>query len=1038
MFFSFCSTPAASQTTTTLHIGLPHVPPIIYREPDGTPAGFQLSILNEIAKAEKWDLEFFDGTWDDCYKALLEGKIDILPGMTQTDDRENIFDFIDVPFYTKWTTLFIHPSEEFHTITQIRNKRIGLMEGDQNAAAFIRYISDFKFEWNPIWFETHDEAFWALQQKKVYGVICYTDGNSNFELYRHAKSTGLSIDPSPSSIAFLKGNLPEIRKTINQRLHEYKATPNSTFNRLSNKPMQPDIEESGVPIWAGLTYFLSLVALIILTVILILTRKAISKGEKALSASKNTFQTMVDNLTLGVAIFHLAFDEKGNLVDAIYVSANPQYSQIVRMPGDSLQGKSFRQIHGESRFQDWISIMDDVYIYGKPVEFELLDKKTNHWFSGRAVLFEKQKVAVLCQDVTVEKKENVKLEQSELKFRQFFEQMADGVMILRYDPEEQQFGILDSNPSIRLLLGLTGQEESDKQITSKIQSQNQYFFSNLREIVESPDKLRDQFAVEINARSFNVQVLSIHDQIISLIFVDRTEEHAKELLLTKAADTPSPFFHSPHECLIYINKHLKIEWANYQTQQYCNLTLSQLKNQPFEVILNERRTLRTDCPVQEAFQTKKIVTRDDFTLSNGHTLSMTVIPQLDKKGEIDHLLKAFVDISELRLRKGQQSQMQKMEILGRLSGGIAHDFNNILQAILGFSDILKIRFKDNPNLLKNVEAISEAGNHGAKLVKQLMGFTRREKSKPTVVDLNNQLQNLIKMLQRIIGDDVTITFLPSNQNLLFHVDPNQLDQSIINLCINARDAINHDSGIITIKTGLTRKVIKGVTRQSIFVSIADNGSGIPEDELKFIFDPFYTTKEKGKGTGLGLASVQEIVNHHNGLIELESKIGQGSTFILYFPNQDESSSLVAKQHKTPSSTSIPKINCLTVLLAEDNEKAAIFTRTILKETGCNVFTASDGQEALELFKVHQQKIDLLFFDLIMPKMSGRQAYDEIRKINPAIPIIFCSGYDQNELPQEYLDEVSALFLPKPFRSKELIQIISKMSERIKQKKGGTD
>jgi signal transduction histidine kinase/CheY-like chemotaxis protein/ABC-type amino acid transport substrate-binding protein len=1016
-----------------LRVGLPQLEPMVYRDKQSEPSGFQIEILLEIAEKENWNLEFVDGTWNDCYFAIQNGEIDLLPFLTRTKERESIFDFVDPPFYQKWTAVYIRQNEKLSSVTQLKGKRIGLMEGDQNASAFIIFLDDYDISWTPVWYKSYKEVFQALNDHEVDAVASYIDESSTYGEFRHAKSTGLAFAPRPLTIGFSKGKLPHIRETINNHLIEFKKDQNSNYNRTLKLPMYIKPSETSLPVW-GKWLFMSLATLLaLLFVIVVFLRGALFRGKLALKASEKTYQTMVENLTVCLSILKLQFDHTGKIQDAIFLSANPEYCQFYNISGKKTRHSFYKKIHGVDAFNEWNSLFTKAYQQKKSLEFSITEPQTNAWIEGRLVLFQNNLLTLLFTDRTEQKNNSEALVENECKFRHFFDKMKDGVVILNQQKEHGTFRVVDVNKALVESLELNWPSNQDIYLSELFPTQSKDLKGKIKEqFFDLNSPVNRSFNWECGARIFQIEAFQLNDNLIGIIFVEQTEERAKNLLQAHSDSTSYAHLQSIHECLIYINRENKVLWANNQTLRYTGLTLPEIQQNKCFNFLCHNNSPPEDCPLQEALATKRIVVRDEYKHPNGDVFSIAMIPHLDNNGEVLYVLEAFANITELRKKEERNTQIQKMEILGRLSGGIAHDFNNILQAVLGFGDILKFKLQKSPEHLSAIQAIIDAGKHGAKLVQQLMSFSRREQYEPIPIDLNEQIENSTMMLKRIIGEGTTLEFNPYPKQLPILADPNQIDQAIINLCINARDAIDHSNGKIILTSSLQQGEATHNTpvTQSISLEISDNGCGIPEEIIEEIFEPFFTTKEKDKGTGLGLASVNDIIIRHGGRINIDSQVGVGTTIHLNFP--------VYNYHQAPSSVRRDQTEFLSthqninrcILLAEDNDKAAEFTTTMLKNFGCKVYHAQNGLEAIKAFEDHRDEIDLFLFDVVMPGMNGPQAHQKIIKMGANQPIIYCSGKNLEQDPINASKEKNTYFLPKPFRSKQLLE---KLNEALKQK-----
>ncbi len=370
-------------------------------------------------------------------------------------------------------------------------------------------------------------------------------------------------------------------------------------------------------------------------------------------------------------------------------------------------------------------------------------------------------------------------------------------------------------------------------------------------------------------------------------------------------------------------------------------------------------------------------------------------------------------------------QSQRMEAVGRLAGGVAHDFNNLLTAILGYGSLLASRFPPDAPGREEVDEILRASERAAALTRQLLAFSRRQVLEPVVLSVNELIANLEKMLGRLIGEDVNLVTRLHMGLGNVRADPGQLEQVIMNLVVNARDAMPN-GGKLTIETAnadLDESYAQGhVTVQPghyVMVAVSDTGTGMDAETQARAFEPFFTTKEKGKGTGLGLSTVYGIVKQSGGNIWVYSEPGKGTTFKVYLPRVEET----VAQGPTRSGDSLPAAATETVLLVEDDPSIRTLAKRVLEERGYRVLEADSGKDALE--RVHREKgpIHLLLTDLVMPDMGGTELASRLQDKHPTIRVLFMSGYTDDGVVRNGLLESGRAFLQKPFTPTMLVRKI---------------
>jgi PAS domain S-box-containing protein len=415
----------------------------------------------------------------------------------------------------------------------------------------------------------------------------------------------------------------------------------------------------------------------------------------------------------------------------------------------------------------------------------------------------------------------------------------------------------------------------------------------------------------------------------------------------------------------------------------------------------------------------------EFTRKDGSTywseVNLTFIR--DPEGKAVGLLGVSRDIAErkraereMMALQEQLRQSQKMEAIGRLAGGIAHDFNNLLTIIKGYSQLSLVDLKEDDPLRTNIEGIKNAADRAADLTRQLLAFGRRQIMEMKVLDLNTILRNLEKMLRRLIGEDIELTISSGDDLGRVKVDPGQIEQVIMNLAVNARDAMLR-GGKLTIEIAnmvldeeYACKHVAVKPGHYVMLSVSDTGIGMTPEVRERVFEPFFTTKEKGKGTGLGLSTVYGIVKQSGGNIWVYSEFGRGTTFKIYLPQVDEPLERLGRRVEV---NEIPR-GTETILLVEDEEEVRNLAMRFLESRGYKVLEASQGLEAFLIAEEYEGIIHLLMTDVVMPKLSGRELADRIAEIRPEIKVLFMSGYADHAIVHHGVLEEGMNYLQKPF------------------------
>lgn len=358
---------------------------------------------------------------------------------------------------------------------------------------------------------------------------------------------------------------------------------------------------------------------------------------------------------------------------------------------------------------------------------------------------------------------------------------------------------------------------------------------------------------------------------------------------------------------------------------------------------------------------------------------------------------------------------QKMEAIGTLAGGVAHDFNNLLTAIIGNAQLALAHLPPEDQVYDRLIEIEHAGKRAAELTRQLLIFSRRERLEPRTLALNDTIGLFAKLLRRIIGEDIDLRFKGAPDLSTVFADPGQMEQVLMNLAANARDAMPGGGELIIetnnviIDEAYCRKRPDARPGTYVQISVSDTGSGIDSDTRQRIFEPFFTTKEVGKGTGLGLALAYGIIKQHEGMIEVYSEVGKGTTFNIYLPAQE--TAVEETLHEIHSGV---RGGPETILIAEDDESLQRLLTGMLTGLGYNLILARDGEVAVERFSTHHDEIDLVILDMVMPRMGGREAYERIRMLGSDVPVIFMTGYSAEMAQTRFVLETGAVFIQKPY------------------------
>jgi PAS domain S-box-containing protein len=641
------------------------------------------------------------------------------------------------------------------------------------------------------------------------------------------------------------------------------------------------------------------------------------------------------------------------------------------------------------------------------------------------MVFDKRRAElVIANDITPRKQAEETLRESETRFRMLAENLGEGIFITDLDDR-----ILYMNSRMVELVGYTSEEMLGKPGYEFLLPQEEWpaFLqrnkdreSGVSERYELHVKRKDGTWIwlEVNAAPYR----NAAGEIVGTLAAntDITERRRAEEVLRQSEKRYRLLFESnPHPMWVFDVETLRflavnraaIQHYGYSREEFLASTIRDVHPPEDRSSLVESMPPASQSLVEISCRHQ---TKDQIIIDVEITAH-----RLNFDGRPARLVLAH-DVTERKLLEGQIRQSQKMEAVGNLAGGIAHDFNNLLTAIIGYSELSLRQLDENGPLGHNIIEIKKAADRAASLTRQLLAFSRKQVLQPKVIDLNTVIADIDAMLQRIIGEDIHLANRPDKALKRVIADPGQITHIMLNLAVNARDAMPGGGRLIiethnvTLDETYCREHPYAKPGKYARITVSDNGTGMDHETKAHVFEPFFTTKEVGKGTGLGLAMVYGIVKQHNGLIEIYSEVGEGTAFKIYFPNVEHTTEEECVPVQANARGGIE-----TILVGEDEELLRRLAQEVLEGLGYTVMLASNGKEAVALYTEHHESIDAVMLDVMMPHMGGREAYEQIRLLSKDVPVIFMTGYSAEMAQSKFTEDIAASLILKPYNVEEL-------------------
>jgi PAS domain S-box-containing protein len=749
--------------------------------------------------------------------------------------------------------------------------------------------------------------------------------------------------------------------------------------------------------------------------------------EKALQKSEKRFYSLTDRTPLGIAVLTR---------DGVFTYANPAFlgmfgytpketPSLAEWLGVVLPEPTLREAIREAV----LSCFDAPETAGESQPYLDMQSRDESFKKVRIRSFpvSDEDIVLVCEDCSQLEQAWGAHRTSEATYQGLFEQLTDFVYTL--DPD----GILlNVNRAAAKSLGYEPEEVIGRPVADIIpESVRAFIPRNLKKVLDEgyAEGMSKYLAKDGDLHYLEYRSVAIRPEdrppYVVGVARDVTERVTMQRKLKESETKFQLLVESAHDGITYIDAEGTIQFANPRMKEILKdlhpegKKLKDFYNEENTWILEKNLEIRS-----KGFSTTYFSTLTDLE-GNQRSLVVSGTPFLDERKNYLGAIGVYTDISELRKLEAQLQQSQKMEAVGTLAGGIAHDFNNILGGVLGYASLIRQLVPPDSQLAHYAAMIEKSAERGAATAGQLLAFSRKGKQFVQIVDVHQIIDEVVEILSHTLDRKVNVHTRKDAPRSLVKGDPAQIQQVLMNLCINANDAMP-GGGILTISTGLMEADESFCMGQENLIpgtffelKVEDTGAGMTPYVMGRLFEPFFTTKEEGKGTGLGLSMVYGAVTNHGGTVKVSSHIDKGSLFTVLLPLHDAQSGRSVQIARRPAA-----YGSGTILVVDDEDIIRQLLTEMLQEMGFNVLSACDGIEALEVYHSHWRAIDLVIMDLIMPRLSGKETFRAMRDINPEARVILATGYSRETTMQEALEDGILGFLHKPFGTEELSEAVA--------------
>jgi len=1056
--FSPLLNPYHVEAGRTVRVGVYEAGSLANFDKDGSAHGFFVDMLNRIAEKEQWNVQYVPGSWQEGLDRLKSDNIDVVLCIGYTPEREKYMDFPKEYLLLNWGVLYRQKGSNLTSLLELEGKSVSALKGDVYLTGFRELVRQFNVNVKIEEVDKYSKVFKAVES----GAVAAGVGGNLYGLLnedgRRAEQTPVIFAPIKVGYAVNEGKNSDLIAALDRNIAEMKADKASIYHhRLEHLLGKKDTKIPKEAYWA----LSGVVAALFIAVIwnFMLKRQVRAKtedlvaeigerklAENELRESKAKFQVFYE---LGLVGLTITSPEKG------WVNINDCLCKMLGYTEAELRKMTWEQLtHPDDLAAD---VEQFERVLGGEIDGYELEKR----FITRSgeILFTKlvvrcirkpdlsvEFIVAMVDDISERKHAENALRDAEWKFRALFDNGPIGVayhsMIYDDSGKALDYRFIDANEKYIELTGVDPRGKTVRQAFPGIENDPFDWIGTFGRVARTGEAIRFEQYLQLNDRWYDVVGYQYKPNHFVAAFLEITERKRAEEALQESEFRWKFALEGAGDGVWDWNIQTGEAYYSPRYKEMLGFLENEIGNTSDEWL---KRIHPDDAPgvmtaLAPYLDGKAGLATVEFRMlckdgSWKSVLGRGMVVSSDCDGKPLRMIGTNTDLTEQKTAEQerrslelQMQQAQKLESLGVLAGGIAHDFNNILMAIIGNADLALMRINKESPATDNLHNIERAAARAADLAKQMLAYSGKGKFVVETIALNHLLEDMLHMLEVSISKKAVLRLNLHQQLPNVEVDATQIRQIIMNLVINASEAIGDKSGVIAINTGCVdcdKNYLKNVWLDEnltgglyVYMEIADTGCGMDKETLAKIFDPFFTTKFTGRG--LGMAAVLGIVRGHKGAIKVYSEVNKGTAFKILLPASSKPAEYFngGTQHDDWKGTG-------KVLLVDDEETVRGIGVEMLKELGFTTITANDGREAVEIYKATPD-IDFVILDLTMPHMDGEQCFCELRQINPTVKVIMSSGFNEQEVTQKFVGKRLAGFIQKPYKLSVLRKAIQEI------------